>query len=141
MAGRPAEQVEAALLSHQLHAQELRTRAARLRGLAEAACDRAVQATEAVSRRRGRPLHDQSAIDQERARSTRELEAYVTGLRREQETLRAEADLQQAWFREQVLAMVNQGWSREELAEIGFRPEFLADLGLADHPGLPLPPP
>jgi hypothetical protein len=63
----------------------------------------------------------------------------VAALRREQEMLREEAALQDAWFRDQVLDMLGQGWTRAELAETGFGEEFLEELGLLDHPALRAP--
>ncbi len=132
------ESPQAQLAMHQLHAVELRQRAALLREQAERAREHAFQAiasTELRRRTSGR-TREQTEFAVEQERGTQELAAYITGLRREQEMLRAEAALQQEWFREQVLGMLEQGWSREELAEIGFGDAFLADLGLQDAPGL-----
>lgn len=137
MSSHSAEPPETELMHHQLHAVELRRRAALLREQAERARDHALQAVASTERRRGRAsgTREQVEFEAEQARSTRELAAYITGLRREQEVLRAEAVLQQDWFREQAMAMLDQGWSREELADIGFGEAFLAELGLPDVPG------
>ncbi|HST63078.1 MAG TPA: hypothetical protein VLK84_30495 [Longimicrobium sp.] len=132
------EQPLTQLVMHQLHAVELRQRAAVLREQAERAKEHAFQAiasTELRRRTTGR-THEAAEFAVEQERGTQELAAYITALRREQEMLRAEAALQQDWFREQVLEMLDQGWSREALAEIGFGDAFLADLGLQDAPGL-----
>ncbi|HYW12984.1 MAG TPA: hypothetical protein VE871_13580 [Longimicrobium sp.] len=125
------------LVVHQLHAVELRQRAAMLREHAEQARERALRALASTELRRRilRRTRETTEFAVEQERGTQELAAYITGLRREQELLRAEAALQQEWFREQALAMLNQGWGREELAEIGFGDAFLADLGLQDAPG------
>jgi hypothetical protein len=138
MSIRTEERPQAQLMMHQLHAEALRTRAARLREQAEQAREHAFQAiasTEHLRRTCGR-TREQVEFESEQERGTQELAAYITGLRREQEILRAEAALQQEWFREQALSALEQGWSRSELAEIGFCDEFLADLGLLDHPAL-----
>lgn len=138
MTTQNVEQPRTELVWHQLHAAELRTRAAQLREQAEQARDhafRAMKATEVRRLKRAR-TREQEEFAYEQGRGTEELAAYIMGLRREQEMLRAEAALQQDWFREQVLAMLNQGWKREALAEIGFGDAFLADLGLLDHPSL-----
>ncbi len=132
------EAPETQLMMHQLHAVELRQRAAMLREAAERAKEhafRAIASTELRRRTTGR-TREQAEFNAEQERGAQELAAYITGLRREQEMLRAEAALQQEWFREQVLGMLAEGWSREALAEIGFGDEFLADLGLQDAPGL-----
>jgi hypothetical protein len=132
------DQPLAQLVVHQLHAVELRQRAALLRVQAERAREHAFQALAATELRRrttGR-TREQAEFAREQERATQELAAYITGLRREQEVLRDEAALQQDWFREQVRAMLDQGWSRAELAEIGFGDAFLADLGLQDAAGL-----
>lgn len=131
------EQPRAQLVIHQRHAAELRQRAAVLRKAAERAREHAFQAIASTEIRRGANARSQEQVEFEREqeRGTQELAAYITALRREQETLRAEAALQQEWFREQALSMLEQGWSRQELAEIGFGDEFLADLGLLDAPG------
>jgi hypothetical protein len=138
MTPQTVEQPQDQLLMHQLHTEELRRRAARLRDQAELARQHAFQAIASVElrrRTRGR-TREQAEFETEQARCTEELEAYITGLRHEQELLRAEAALQQEWFREQAVSALEQGWSRTELAEIGFGDEFLADLGLLDHPAL-----
>jgi hypothetical protein len=139
MASSNVAQPEAELAWHQLHAAELRVRAAHLREQAELAKQHAFAAIEATERRRlrGRLLtREQTEFAEEQERSTRELAAYIVGLRREQEMLREEETLQQRWFRDQVLSMLEQGWNGEALAEIGLGPAFLADLGLLDHPAL-----
>ncbi|HLM67521.1 MAG TPA: hypothetical protein VK358_08350 [Longimicrobium sp.] len=138
MTTQNVEQPRTELAWHQLHAVELRRRAAQLRDQAEQARDhafRAIKTTEVRRLKRSR-TREQEEFAHEQERGTEELAAYITGLRREQEMLQAEAALQQDWFREQVLAMLDQGWKREDLAEIGFGGEFLADLGLLDHPSL-----
>ena len=119
-------------------ALELRERAAQLRAEAEQAQAHAAMAVETVRLRRlGQPqAGEYLAFQAEQDRGTRELAAYITALRTEQDELRQEVALQDAWFGEQVLGMLEQGWSRAELAEIGFGDEFLARLGLQDHPGL-----
>lgn len=138
MTTRNVEQPQAQLLMHQLHAEEVRRRAARLRQKAEQAREHAFRAIASLELRRRMRVRtrEQVEFDTEQARGTEELEAYITGLRREQELLRAETALQQEWFREQVMNALEQGWSRAELAEIGFGDAFLADLGLLDHPAL-----
>ena len=138
MAIRNVEQPETELAWHQLHAAEVRTRAAHLRGQAEQAKEHAFRILESMHRRRLRRMQTSEQVEfaAEQERSTRELGAYITRLRREQEMLRAEEALQQEWFREQVLSMLDQGWTREELAQIGVGAGFLADLGLQGHPAL-----
>lgn len=138
MSIRSVEQPETQLMLHQLHAVELRQRAALLREQAERAREHALRAIASTEQRRrtAASTREQAEFAAEQERGTQELAAYITGLRREQEMLRAEAALQQEWFRDQVLGMLDQGWGREELAEIGFGEEFLADLGLLDAPGL-----
>lgn len=123
---------------HQLQALELRRRAARLRDQAEQAKQHALEAVGNSRRRRlnGSRTREETEFAIEQERATRELAEYITGLRREQEMLRAEAALQQEWFREQVLAMLAEGWTAAELAGIGFGPGFLADLDLLGHPAL-----
>lgn len=138
MSIHPVESPEAQLLMHQLHAAELRQRAAVLREQAERAKQHAFQviASAELRRRNAGRTREQAEFAAEQERGTEELAAYITGLRREQEMLRAEAALQQDWFRKQVLSMLDQGWSREALAETGFSDAFLADLGLQDAAGL-----
>lgn len=129
------------LVSYQRQTLELRRRAAQLRAQAELAKGHAVTAIrDAQMRRQGlTPRHEALEFEAEQARGTSELASYVAALRREQEMLREETALQDAWFRDQALDMLNQGWSRAELAEIGFGEEFLAELELLDHPGLGAP--
>lgn len=129
------------LVGCQRQALDLRRRAAQLRVKAEAAKEHAVTAIrDAVLRRQGlTPRHEAREFEAEQARGTSELASYVAALRREQEMLREETALQDAWFRDQALDMLNQGWSRAELAEIGFGEEFLGGLGLLDHPALRAP--
>lgn len=132
------EQPETELEWHQLHAAELRRRAVQLRDQAEHAKEHAFRVLESMHARRQRRTRTREQVEfaAEQERSTQELGAYITALRHEQEMLRAESALQQDWFRNQVVSMLDQGWTREELAEIGFGAEFLADLGLLDHPAL-----
>ena len=134
MTNRSVEPPQAQLKVHQLRAAELRERAAQLREQAEQAREHAFAALRLTEmrRRNGTRTREQAELQAEQARGTEELAAYITGLRREQEMLRDQTALQQAWFREQVLGMLDEGWSREELAETGFSDEFLADLGLLD---------
>ena len=141
MSTHPVEHPQTELALHQLHAVELRRRAAVLRNQAERARERAFQAIALTERLRSRAgsIVEDAEFAAERERGAQELAAYITGLRREQEMLRAEAALQQAWFREQVKAMLDQGWGRTELADIGFGDAFLAELGMQDAPGPRLP--
>lgn len=126
------------LVRHQQQAMEVRRRAAQLRAEAERARAHAVTAIEVTRlRRQGQPRPlEYVEFQAEQDRGTRELAAYIKALRNEQDELRQEVALQDAWFGEQVLGMLEQGWSRADLAEIGFGDEFLARLGLQDHPGL-----
>jgi hypothetical protein len=129
------------LVSYQRQALDLRKRAAQLRAQAETAKEHAVTAIrEAELRRQGlTPRREAREFEAEQARGTSELASYVAALRREQEMLREETALQDAWFRSQALDMLDQGWSRAELAEIGFAEAFLGELGLLDHPALGVP--
>jgi hypothetical protein len=129
------------LVSYQRQALGLRRRAALLRVQAEAAKEHSAAAVRDTQlRRQGlAPRREAREFQAERARGTSELALYVAALRREQEMLREETALQDAWFREQALDMLNQGWSRSELAEIGFGEELLTELGLLDHPALRAP--
>jgi hypothetical protein len=130
---------EAEIESYKQHTANLRRRAARLREEAELAKEHAVAAIRSVQMRRMGQAHwrEEAELRAEEARGMRELSAYIDGLRREQEMLRDETALQDRWFREQVLEMLEQGWTRAELREAGFGDAFLADLGLLDHPALP----
>lgn len=138
MAGNRPEEPVSQLVSYQRQALDLRRRAAELRVQAEAAKEHAAAAIrDAELGRQGlTPRREARAFRAEQERGTRELASYVAALRREQEMLREETVLQDAWFRAQVLDMLDQGWTRDELAEIGFGAEFLEELGLLDHPGV-----
>lgn len=141
MKADPVDERVSQLVSYQRRALDLRRRAAQLRVQAEAAKGHAVTAIrDAELRKQGlAPRREAREFQAEQARGTSELASYLATLRREQERLREETALQDVWFREQALDMLNQGWSRAELAEIGFGEEFLAELGLLDHPALRAP--
>lgn len=129
------------LVSYQRQALDVRRRAAQLRVQAEAAKEHAVATVRDTElRKQGlAPRREAREFQAEQARGTSELASYVAALRREQEMLREETALQDTWFRDQALDMLNQGWGRAELAEIGFGEEFLGGLGLLDHPALRAP--
>jgi hypothetical protein len=46
---------------------------------------------------------------------------------------------EEAWLTGEVVAMISEGWSREQLADVGFGAELLRDLGLDAHPALDRP--
>lgn len=122
------------LVSFRRRSLAVRRRAAQLRVQAEAAREHAVAAVrDAELLRCGlAPRREAREFQAERARGTSELASYVAALREA-------TALQDAWFRDQALDMLNHGWGRAELAEIGFGEEFLAELGLLDHPALRAP--
>jgi hypothetical protein len=139
MPTEPEDQYLEQLMMHQLHAHELRIRAAQLCEQAEEARKQAFRAIATTTERRRlaeERSRERAEFEGERKGGTQALAAYILGLRHEQEVLRAEDALQQDWFREQVLGMLEQGWNRRELAEVGFSDQFLAELGLTNHPAL-----
>jgi hypothetical protein len=88
-------------------------------------------------RRAGRlSFRDQMAVWQETHRTLREMEETARELAAEHEEAEREVEEQKAWVRGQVESMLDSGWTREELADIGIGDEVLAQVGLLDDPRL-----
>jgi hypothetical protein len=115
-----------------------RRRSEELRRAAEEAGSRTDALRTALAVRRGGALsfRDQMAVWQETHRTLREMEETARELAAEREDAEREVAEQTAWVRGQVESMLESGWSREELAEIGIGDEVLTQVGLLDDPRL-----
>ena len=115
-----------------------RQRSEELRHAADEARNRAGALRAALTARRGGGLsfRDQMAVWEEVHRTLREMEESARELVAERAEAEREVAEQTAWVRGQVAAMLDAGWSREELAEIGIGDEVLAQVGLLDDPRL-----
>jgi hypothetical protein len=115
-----------------------RRRAEELRRAAEEAGSRtgALRAALAVRRAGTLSFRDQMAVWHETHRTLREMEETALELAAEHEEAEREVEEQKAWVRGQVESMVESGWTREELADIGIGDEVLAQAGMLDDPRL-----
>lgn len=113
-------------------------RSEELRRAAEEAGSRTDALRTALAARRDGKLsfRDQMAVWQETHRTLREMEETARELVAEREEAEREVAEQTAWVRGQVEAMLESGWSREELAEIGIADEVLGQVGMLDDPRL-----
>jgi hypothetical protein len=90
-----------------------------------------------AARRGGRlSFRHQMEVWQETDRTLREMEETAGELAAEREDAEREEAEQRAWVRGQVESMVESGWTREELAEIGIGDEVLGQVGMLDDPRL-----
>lgn len=115
-----------------------RRRSEELRHAADEARDRAGALGTAVAARRGGKVsfRDQMAVWQEVHRTLREMEETARELDEQREVAEREVAEQTAWVRREVESMLDSGWSRGELAEIGIGDEVLAQVGMLDDPRL-----
>jgi len=97
---------------------------------------RVLRAASAVLRSGQLSFRDQMAVWQETRSTLREMEVTAGELAAEQEEAEREVAAQTAWVRGQVESMLDAGWARGELAEIGIADELLAHVGMADDPRL-----
>ncbi|MET0398216.1 MAG: hypothetical protein ABW277_15550 [Longimicrobiaceae bacterium] len=97
---------------------------------------RALRAASAVLRGGQISFRDQMAVWQETHRTLREMEETARELAVEREEGEREVAEQTAWVRAQVESMLDAGWARGELAEIGIADEVLALVGMLDDPRL-----
>lgn len=96
----------------------------------------ALRAALAARRAGTASFRDQMAVWQETHRTLREMEETARELAAEHEEAEREVAEQTAWVRGQVESMLDSGWARDELADIGITGEVLAQLGLLDDPRL-----
>ncbi len=97
---------------------------------------RALRAASAVLRDGQLSFRDQMAVWQETHRTLREMEETARELVAERGDAEREAAEQTAWVRGQVESMLDAGWARAELADIGIADEVLAQVGMLDDPRL-----
>lgn len=90
----------------------------------------------AAARRRARMrgLSDQAMLRLEMVWSRLELRWLDRTSRRDEKRREAERERDDAWMRDEIASMLANGWTREELAEVGIGEELLASLGLAEAP-------
>jgi hypothetical protein len=113
-----------------------REAADQLRHAAEAACSRAEEALEASVRRRSAQARltpdameriERTAMRLEMARSRREMRrADGEMVRRTRQEDREAAELER-WIRTQAASMMDDGWTPEELADIGIDARYTAE--------------
>lgn len=97
----------------------------------------ALRAALAVRRGGGLSFRDQMAVWQETHLTLHEMEASARELAAERAEAEREVAEQTAWVRGQVESMLDAGWGRGELRDIGIGDEVLAQLGLRNDPRLP----
>jgi len=115
-----------------------RRRAVDLRWAAEEAGGRtaALRAAVAVRRGAGLSFRDHMAVWEETCRTLREMETTARELAAHDDEAEREAAEQTAWVRGQVESMLDAGWTRDELADIGIADELLAQVGMLHDPRL-----
>ena len=115
-----------------------RRRSEELKLAADEARSRARALRAALAVRRGGRLsfRDQMAVWEETHRTLREMEATARELVAQREEAEREVAEQSAWVRGQVECMLDAGWTRAELADIGIADEVLAQVGMLDDPRL-----
>jgi hypothetical protein len=94
--------------------------------------DRSIERVERLAKRRA--AHGYVMVRHEIRQSAEELAEQAAAAEREREkerrASRREAALDEAATRENVAAMLGEGWTAGELAEVGITPALLARLGL-----------
>lgn len=117
--------------------QGARERVDHLRTAVGRAIGRARALVAATGRRRTGTVafRDQVAVWRETSRTLREMEELERELREEDEGLAAELARETEWARGQVAAMIEAGWTRAELADVGVGDDELERLGLFREPG------
>ncbi|MEW5929531.1 MAG: hypothetical protein AB1941_18910 [Gemmatimonadota bacterium] len=118
-------------------AEEHCRRAEALKRAADEARERAAALRRAMAARRSSlSFRDQMAIWEETHRTLLEMEEAAAALAEERVEAEREVAEQTAWVRAQVEGMLESGWTREELRDIGIADEVLAQIGLLDDPRL-----